>query len=184
MKYMTGLNISFYGNKTDAIEIGDFLNTGGDKLFEKIVPIPKTVLRKTERKMTEWKRDKWGAPGYKKISDEIVHKENYSIFRFEFQTPYLPPYGILNGLNKKFTKIKCIGSIHNYFSDDMMVFRMDPEKGFQRCLNNLPAEPTKGSCDEPLYPAEISEEFLKDLSLEADLADALRMLGMEFPEMA
>ena len=184
MTYMVKNNIAFYGSKNEIIELMGLLNTEGEDLLNKITPIPRAILRGTKKEFLDWKLKYWGTPWCRKISSEITHMENYSIFRFEFECPYQPPLGILNAIYKKFNMIKSVYLTQFETDNSMMVVRRDPQKGFQKCIQNYPDVSYQDSLLEVFSEAEVADDFLLDLKQNSDLSNALKTIGIEFPEMA
>lgn len=184
MTSMVKNNIAFYGSSNEIIELMGVLDIEGEYLFSKIIPIPRVILRGAKKELHSWKFKYWGTPWFRKISSEISHKGNYSIFRFEFECPYQPPYGILRAIYKKFNMVKSIGLAEFEVDNSMMVVRRDPQKGFQKCIHNNPEGSTYESSVGVFTEAEVADDFLMDLKQNSDLSDALKTIGIEFPEMA
>ena len=184
MGSMVKNNIAFYGSRNEIVELMGLLNIEGEYLFSKINPIPSAILRRDKQELLDWKLKYWGTPWCRKISSEISHKGNYSIFRFEFECPYQQPHGILRSIYKKFNMVKSVSLTEFEADNSMMVVRRDPQKGFQKCIQNYPDGSCQESSVEVFSEAEVADDFLMDLKQNSDLSDALKMIGIDFPEMA
>ena len=183
MTTMARSKIAFYGNRNDIMELKELINRESKDLFEKLIPTPVELVGKTGREIGDWRTRVWGTTWWNRTSSKIVHLENYSIYYFEFECPFQPPFGILLNIYNIFNQIKSVSLTEFDFNNSMMVVRRDPKIGFRKCIEHYYDDEKPNSRRGDYFKVKVSDKFLLDWRGNPDLSDALKMIGLELPEI-
>jgi hypothetical protein len=181
MACITQTKIAFYGNKEDVLYLEKLTTGEEDNLFNGIIPVPDEILKKTEKRITKWKKTNWGAQWCTKKSSDIIHMENISIFRLDFISPHQPPYGVLEEIYKKFGFIKSISLTSYEGTGQILLIRKDPQRGFQEYLDCYPHDYFKYSEEDLSSISSGTDDFMIELSADTGLSQACEVMGISTP---